>query len=459
MYDTFARQPIRSNRKGAPVTLRLGVVDLFCGAGGLSDGFRQAGYRIIAGSDVDPDACATFALNFPEADVICGDLRAPGVLDVVLAAAAKTDLVIGGPPCQAFSQVRNHVRMIDDPRNSLYREFVNIVRTLQPGAFVMENVPGLDQMGVRQQILQDLSLEGEYRVAWQRLDAADFGVPQTRKRIIFTGIRRVLGIAPPEYIGTEATRTLTLARRNGESPTTYQIEPALRDEAAAQLAAMLLDPADATVVTAEQAIGDLRVLTAGTRLDELPLGNLPAPESAFQRWAREGARSSLTNVSVPRINTDTALRLEGIPQGGNYRDLPHELRERYLTGERWGPHNGTGRLGRRHYYAYRRLHPLMWSWTLNTKGDSVYHYSETRALSVREFARLQSFPDRFTFRTDPRPGLLAGRIDGGATHSRYRQAGNAVPPLLARAVAGTLAATLVDTPLMAADGSRGNIAG
>ena len=101
----------------------------------------------------------------------------------------------------------------------------------------------------------------------------------------------------------------------------------------------------------------------------------------------------------------------------------------------WGPENGSGLLSRRHFYAYRRLHPDIWSWTLNTKADSVYHYEAVRSLSVREFARLHSFPDRFVFTTDPRPGVLLGRHDGGAAHSRYRQVGNAVPPLLARACA------------------------
>ena len=109
--------------------------------------------------------------------------------------------------------------------------------------------------------------------------------------------------------------------------------------------------------------------------------------------------------------------------------------QRNLSGEKWGPENGSGRLSRRHYYAYRRLHPDVWSWTLNTKADSVYHYKAIRSLSVREFARLHSFPDRFVFTTDARPGALLGRHDGGAAHSRYRQVGNAVPPLLALACA------------------------
>lgn len=150
------------------------------------------------------------------------------------------------------------------------------------------------------------------------------------------------------------------------------------------------------------------------------------------------------NLSVPRMNRDTVLRLAAIPPGGNHLDLPDELRRRYLTGERWGPENGSGELGRRHYYAYRKLHPEFWSWTLNTKADSVYHYDSPRALSVREFARLQSFPDPFVVTTDPRPGPLPGRIEGGAAHSRYRQIGNAVPPLLSQAVAGTLATALVE---------------
>jgi DNA (cytosine-5)-methyltransferase 1 len=157
---------------------------------------------------------------------------------------------------------------------------------------------------------------------------------------------------------------------------------------------------------------------------------------------RAGGGPLITNVRVPRINRDTELRLGGIPQGGNHRDLSDDLRERYITGHRWGQDNGSGRLSRRHFHAYRRLHPATWAWTLNAKADAVYHYQFPRALSVREFARLQSFPDRFHFTTDPRSGMLQGRHDGGPAHLRYRQVGNAAPPLLARAIACQLLAEL-----------------
>jgi DNA (cytosine-5)-methyltransferase 1 len=411
------------------------VVDLFCGAGGLSEGFRQAGYQIVAGSDFDPDACATYALNFPEAQTICGDIRSSSIRRKLATAARDAEIVVGGPPCQAFSQVRNHCRLIDDPRNTLYREFVRIVSRLEPLGFVMENVPGLDQMGVREQVLEDLAQRGLYKVSAQLVDAADFGVPQTRRRIVFVGMHSSLEFDPPKLAGSGATAAFSLERRMRGSRTRYDVRE--RESLFCDIE-QLRDPKDARYVTAEQAIGDLEFLRSGDRRDEIPFEEIPAAVSEYQRRMRAGARGSIANVSVPRINTDTELRLSALPPGGNVHDLPEEMRDRYLSGELWGQHNGTGKLGRRHFYAYRRLHPGMWSWTLNTKADSVYHYKHCRALSVREFARLQSFPDRFTFTTDRRRGALPGRMDGGAAHSRYRQVGNAVPPLFARAIATAL---------------------
>lgn len=417
------------------------VVDLFSGAGGLSEGFRQAGFEILAASDNDPDTAATFIQNFPRTSVIVGDIRSAHMREQILAASNQADVLVGGPPCQAFSQMRNHTRVIDDPRNALYREFVDVLRRSLPMAFVMENVTGIDQMGVRDQIAADLSLEGEYCVAPQVVDAADFGVPQTRKRLIFVGVRSSLGLSPPELSGTGATRAIALVRFNGAQPPRYKIV-AERERLAIQLTRALRDPENVAVVSTADAISDLQGLATGSREDRISYEDLPEPKSSYQRLMRAGAGPFIMNVQVPRINRDTVLRLRGIPQGGNHRDLAEDLLERYITGDRWGQDNGTGRLSRRHFYAYRRLHPRIWAWTLNTKADAAYHYRHPRALSVREFARLQSFPDRFTFTTDPRRGMIEGRHDGGAAHSRYRQVGNAVPPLLARAIALELRAQL-----------------
>lgn len=161
----------------------------------------------MGASDIDPDACATFALNFPEAQAICGDIRLPEVHERIVESGQGVDVVVGGPPCQAFSQVRNHSRIIDDPRNSLYREFVKTVGELRPLAFVMENVPGMAQMGVLEQVKEDLELSGAYNVRPNLLDAADFGVPQARKRLVFVGLRSDLG--RPLHCSRELKRPFT----------------------------------------------------------------------------------------------------------------------------------------------------------------------------------------------------------------------------------------------------------
>src|SRR5207248_8895481 len=259
---------------------------------------------------------------------------------------------------------------------------------------------------------EDLELAGTYKVQARVVDAADFGVPQTRKRLVFLGVRGDLGVTPTEPLGTDATSHLALVRR---SKGKYAIG-AGQGAKAASLLQSLADPDDLTVVSTAQAISDLRFLKTGRRADGMALAELREPESAYQRLMRKGLEDTLHNVSVPRINEDTVTRLRGIPAGGNHRDLSEDLMARYISGQKWGPSTDSGKLGRAHFYAYRRLHPGMWAWTLNTKADCAYHYSFARALSVREFARLQSFPDHFVFTTDPKRGNIPGRIDGGPAH-------------------------------------------
>ena len=432
--DRFTRQ--RSQKTSPGTTFR--VLDVFCGAGGISQGFRQAGFQIVAGVDSDPDALATFALNFPEARVIHGDLRDEGVSRQVLEVASGIDVLVGGPPCQAFSQVRNHSRLIDDPRNRLYRQFIAILKQSRPIAFLMENVTGIDQLRVREQILDDLAVEGEYDVRAQVVDAADFGVPQSRRRLLFLGVRRGLGISAPTLKGTGATSSIALRRETSRHGSRYAVFAQEGLLGIGSLLDALRDPRDTSVVSVRDAIEDLNFLEPGRRCDEIEMREIPEPTSAYQRSMRAGAGAILQNVQVPRSQADTVIRLGEIPVGGNHRDLAPEFLDRYLTGQKWGQSNGSGKLSRRHFYAYRRLHPEMWAWTLNTKADAVYHYSTARALSVREFARLQSFPDRFVITVDARGGPIAGRVDGGAAHSRYRQVGNAVPVLLAMAAASDL---------------------
>jgi DNA (cytosine-5)-methyltransferase 1 len=395
-------------------------LDLFAGAGGFSEGFRQAGFHTIAANDVDPWTGATYVLNHERhgTKFVLGDISKPAIQEQIFEAVGmrELDAIVGGPPCQGFSQVRNHDRLIDDPRNRLYRHYVSMLRKLQPRTFVMENVPGLRNLAggaVCTQILEDLALEGEYHVKCRVLDAAAFGVPQNRLRILFVGVRRDLQDSPQFPSSPYLEALPSLARRaNGERWTYRHCEA---PETVRSLA-KLLDDTSTDLVTVEQAIGDLAWLRPSPKLVRKPSNESVEYEadasSAYQR-ARRANSTLLFNADVPSIRSDTVQRLLSIPQGGNFRDLPKELAARYLSDKKWGPELGRDMLSRKYFFAYRKLHPAHFSWTLNTKSDCVFHYATPRALTVREFARLHSFDDTYLF--------LAGD-----RHSRYRQVGNAV---------------------------------
>ena len=419
-----------ANKPGKPPALI--AMDLFCGAGGLSEGLQQAGFKVLAAADHDPDACATYSLNHRGTPVMRGDLTASEIHGqiVEVARGQRLDLLAGGPPCQAFSQIHNHDRLLEDPRNRLYREFVRLLEELRPRALLLENVPGMNQLSggaVREQIEQDLSLGGDYEIVSGVLDAGDFGTPQRRSRLVFFGVER----------GLEPVR---LPRGSGLTEHLRGVAADFASELSADLegpVAALLDPGDLTAVTAAQALSDLMI--AG------PTYTSP-PESAFQEWSRRGSDAPQDH-EPSRIREDTVTRLEAIPPGGNVHDLPDHLLKRYLGDRKWGPVGDGKRLARRHYYAYRRLHPDRLAWTVNTKADFAYHYGPPRGLSVREAARLQGFPDRYHFTTAP-PGT-PGQYKNGARHSRYRQVGNAVPVPLAKAIGAATAAALAEAELPA----------
>lgn len=171
----------------------MNVIDLFCGCGRFSKGFEQAGFDVRLGIDVWQDAVTTYKANFPHAATIVGDistLTGKDLLDAAGMSANEVDVIIGGPPCQGFSL--SGKRMLDDPRNILYKSFVRMVGTIQPKAFVMENVPGLVRLfngQVKEQVIEDFTNIG-YKVEMQQLTACDFGVPQARKRVFFVGINK-----------------------------------------------------------------------------------------------------------------------------------------------------------------------------------------------------------------------------------------------------------------------------
>lgn len=174
----------------------------------------------------------------------------------------------------------------------------------------------MDQMGVREQIAADLSIDGEYLVVPQVVDAADFGVPQTRKRLLFVGVRASSGMTPPSLAESEATQAITLARFKSSRKPRYQVvvQQHIRSLRTGEA---LMNPEDASVVTAADAISDLVGLPVGNRHDVIPDSELDAPASAYQRLMREGAGATLANVQAPRINPGTKLRLRGCPWPGD----------------------------------------------------------------------------------------------------------------------------------------------
>lgn len=352
------------------------AIDLFCGAGGLSEGLRQAGFRVLAGNDFDEAAGETYVATHADAKFLGGPIQAISAQDFLKASGLRKgelDVLAGGPPCQAYS-VYNHQRGMHDDRSSLFREHLRMVEGLQPKWVVMENVTGIFSAGggtAVEAITEGFRALG-YSVEYRILKAEEYGVPQERRRVVFMGNRIGQPIIWP-------------------GPTHG---PGLRP-----------------FVTVADAIGDLPAIRNGERYRSDEYGS-PA-RSSYQSELRRGSDRVLNHAS-PRLASINLERMRHIPQGGSWRDIPFDLLPAGMKQAKRSDH--TKRYGR-----------LRWdglSSTILTKCDvhwgAYIHPEQDRSLTVREAARFQSFPDWFEFL--------------GSPTDQYVQVGNAVPPILGREI-------------------------
>ncbi len=376
------------------------LVDLFAGAGGLSEGLKQAGFTPVLGLDFDKHAIGTYAANNPSAVAVCKDVKDLSRDEILEAASGREiDLIAGGPSCQGFST--HGKRLEDDPRNFLFREFVRIVREVQPKFFVMENVRGMLTYGrgAFRRDIENAFRRAGYRVTSGVVCAADFGVPQLRHRILFVGTR--LDVEP----------TLPAPTHSAENDA--ELFPLQRH------------------VSVEEAIGDLPRMNGMFERDEWEYA-MP-PQSDFQRYVRKALdlNSVVTlhqaNGLSPQAREIAAL----VQQGQGLRSVPvSQLPERFRRMRTIS----TGELRKDCTTLYHRLDPHRPSYTITTYFRNIasgpfLHPWENRSLSIREAARLQSFPDKYRF--------------VGA--SIPRQIGNAVPVLMARAIGECVLSALDQT--------------
>ncbi len=334
------------------------VVDLFCGCGGLSLGFEQAGFNVCLAIDNWEDALVTFRRNHKNTQTLNADLLNLDPVQVEKEFSLHDiDVIVGGPPCQGFSVAGK--RIIDDDRNKLYKSFVRFVKYFEPKAFVMENVPNILSMGggaIKNSVISDFS-SLDYKVVYKVLTASDYGVPQNRRRAIFVGVRKGVYSFP---------------------------EPMVEER-----------------VTAWDAISDLPEgsIDDGEKYPSQPL-------SSYQLVMRQCSKG-IYNHQITNHSQQTVSIISLVPDGGNYKDLPSKYQET-----------------RKVHIAWTRLNSKKPSITIDTGHRHHFHYKFNRIPTVRESARIQSFPDDFVFL--------------GSKTSQYKQVGNAVPPLMAEAIATKL---------------------
>ena len=379
------------------------TIDLFAGAGGIAEGFRQAGFHCLFGNDFNSNAVETFQLNHPDSGATCApieELNPRKIRKQLGLKKGELGALVGGPPCQGFS-INAPDRFLEDPRNSMFKHYLRFLDEFAPSVFMFENVPGmlsLEGGKVFDTIIEELHRHG-YRTSAKILLAAHYGVPQTRWRLIILGSR--IGPAPNHPQPTHYYD----CRPNFKGGSTIAQRPVPLDE-------FHLKPA----VNLRDAISDLPPVEAG-KGNEVGSYGRKRRLSEFATAMREGS-AELYNHTANAIAEVNKERLSHIPPGGAWTSIPFELLPKGMKKARRSDH--TKRYGRPKWDQL--------SGTVLTKCDphwgAVFHPEQERTFTVRECARFQSFPDRYRF--------LGPRV------SQFEQVGNAVPVWMSRAIAGSL---------------------
>ena len=383
------------------------LMDLFCGTGGFSKGFENTdAFQVVYGIDVLRTSVDTFRLNHPHALALAEDIRRVRRAEVAERLNVRQGdiaVIIGGPPCQGFSSIRPFRSSLeDDPRNTLFEEFASYVNYFRPHAFVLENVVGLAtyRNGRTLEIIQDTFARLGYETDLRIINAAHFGVPQKRERLILLGAEPGIPIIWPQPTHTGEFKTI------GHWRSGRILRPEPPDLFSAYKAEL------PSAVTVAEAINDLPPVASG---GEVTIYVSPA-RTDYQHERRAGA----TELTMHSSTRHTAKMLEIIRHAGpNISSIPPHL----ITS---GFSSCYSRL------SWDESSPTITVNFVHPASNRCIHPEQDRALTLREGARLQSFDDTFRF-----AGLNRTRI--------AKQIGNAVPPLLGRALAISLAEVLSGT--------------
>ena len=387
----------------------LTMIDLFAGAGGLSEGLSEAGFHSVFASEIVDTYANTYKLNHPSTQVLTQDIRevdATTIRNELGIERGELDLIAGGPPCQGFS-INAPVRSVLDQRNHLFKEYLRFVDAFAPRAILIENVPGLVSFehGATLHAILDALGELGYGADVRILGAAYYGVPQMRWRTIILGLR---GKELPPFAFPEP---ICHAPIKPNFSTTFDGQ---------LLVKMPSKNAVASFTTVEEAIGDLPPLKAG-EIGETVKEYFSEPTCDYQRRSRVGS-PGVYNHEAPRLSKENLERLTYIKPGGNWTDIPENLLPAGMKKARKSDHTKR----------YGRVTPDGLASTILTKCDphwgAYFHYNQDRSFTVREAARIQSFPDHYVFT--------------GTRAEQFAQVGNAVPPMLAEAVGLALKSVL-----------------